>query len=164
MITDRPLHALVLALSLRLLVLGTTRAYVILDVDWDVVLSIVLGIAGIGYVVIDHRRVTKLDEWGQSLGERVATLEAQIQTQGPHSIPERISELEGKMEAELIKHRIAEIADARIEAMGAPDLTDRLVKLEQLVERRGRDKRGRFAASASNDHGSSCEDPRVAAE
>lgn len=84
---------------------------VILDVDWDVVLSIVLGLAGIGYVVIDHRRVSKLDEWGQSLGERVASLEAQIQGQSQHTIPERLASLESR--ADEIRDWTEDIASIR---------------------------------------------------
>lgn len=109
-------------------------AAVILDVDWDVVLSIVLGLAGIGYVVIDHRRVSKLDEWGQSLGERVAAIEATLATSNPQTLPERVAALEAQPEltedVASLRERMATV-EARID-------------WKQITHTRG--AKGRFAS------------------
>lgn len=126
-------------------------AHVILDVDWDVVLSLVLGMAGIGYVVIDHRRTSKLDELAQSLGERVATIEAVIHdsrdlvdrvarleatSTDAMTVEQRIASLEVKAERdEHLEERVAGIGE-RIAAVEATrELSERIARLEAISER-----------------------------
>lgn len=47
-----------------------------LDVDWDVVLAVALGLGAIGTTLVEYRRTSKLDAVADDLRERVATLEA----------------------------------------------------------------------------------------
>ncbi len=93
---------------------------VILDVDWDVVLAIVLGLAAIGYAVLEYRRTSKLDDLAQSLGERLAKVETVVSADAPHSLAERVSELEARIE---YAERIATL-EARVDYQ-APKITKR---------------------------------------
>jgi hypothetical protein len=50
-------------------------AYGALDVDWDVVLAVALGLGAIGTALVEHRRTSKLDDVADNLRERVTALE-----------------------------------------------------------------------------------------
>ncbi len=51
-------------------------AYGALDVDWDVVLAVALGLGAIGTALVEHRRTSKLDDVADNLRERITALEA----------------------------------------------------------------------------------------
>lgn len=126
------------------------RYAVILDLDWDAVFAIALGIGALGTVVLEYRRTTKLDELAQELGERVATIEAVIHdsrdlvdrvarleatSTDAMTVEQRIASLEVKAERdETLEERIAGIGErvAVVEAKG--ELSERIARLEAHAE------------------------------
>lgn len=145
---------------------------VILDVDWDAVFAITLGIGALGMVVLEHRRTTKLDDLAQDMGERIAKIEVIVAGDAPHTLAERVAALEATIERiEDKPDTSAAIADLR-ERLGVveeqPDLREDIIALRErvaVVEARidfkpithTRNARGKFVSPGS---ATTCEDPK----
>ena len=122
---------------------------VILDVDWDAVFAITLGIGALGMVVLEHRRTTKLDDLAQDMGERIAKIETLLAIDAPHGLAERVASLEAASEqgpdTVALAERVAVLETKR-------EYDERLAEVERkLASRKERNARGQFA--------STCEDP-----
>jgi hypothetical protein len=132
-------------------VLGLGAA-VILDIDWDAVFAIVLGIGALGTVVLEHRRSSKLDDYAQSMGERLAALEAVVHesrdmidrvarleatSTDAMTVEQRIAGLEVRAERDQhMEERIAGIGErvAGLEAKG--EMVERIARIEAVLEER----------------------------
>lgn len=107
--------------------------HVILDIDWDAVFAIALGLGALGTVVIEYRRTSKLDELAHDLVDRVARLEAT--STDAMTVEQRIASLEVKAERdEMLEERVASIGERVASIEATRDLSERIARLEALNE------------------------------
>lgn len=87
--------------------------------DWDELMMLCMGAAGIAYIIGDFKRERRLDDLAVSLSERVARLEAlAVDSPNQHDLAARISRVETKVE---FAERLATLeakADVEAEADG----------------------------------------------
>ena len=133
--------------------------------DWDEVLMIAMGFAGLAWIVVDQKRERRLDLAESELRERVAKLEAQLASDNPVTLPERVAKLEADAEwiaAEVgsqlaIVGRVAKLEEAQIDTVA---VCERLVAIETRIDFKPvthtRGPKGRFASPAVVG-GSTCE-------
>lgn len=124
--------------------------HVILDLDWDAVFAIALGIGALGTVVLEYRRTSKLDELAQELGERLATIEAVIHdsrdlvdrvarleatSTDAMTVEQRIASLEVKAERdETLEERIASVQERVAIVETEHKISERIARLEAAAE------------------------------
>lgn len=114
----------------------------IADVDWEVVLSVALGLGAIAVTWIEHRRTSKLDTAADEFRERIAQLEAGLEAAR--------DEAALASDLSIIAERVATIGTATTTAIERlADTVERVAVIEARIDYRPithtRGKAGRFA-------------------
>jgi hypothetical protein len=124
--------------------------------DWELVIIVGIACAGVWTMVAEaraHQRdaTERIEIWA-----RVAQIETAIASQAPHTIAERVSEIEGAREGEVDTAALS----ARVSALEiAVDLGQRLAAVEARIDHKTithtRAKDGKFARTGAD----TCETP-----
>lgn len=81
--------------------------------DFDEIMMIAMGFAGLAYVIVDLKRERRLDQFAIAICEDIATLKAVLGEGNPHPLNERVAAIE-----------------ASLETFDPADVRERLAKLE----------------------------------
>ncbi len=71
---------------------------VALGFDWDEILMLCTALGAAAYIVMEWRRVSRLDEYALDFAERMGAVEAAIGGHNPHSIDARVAAIESALE------------------------------------------------------------------
>lgn len=118
------------------------------DVDWEVVLSVSLGLGACAITWIEHRRASKLDDVADELRERVVRLEAAWEHAALDAdldvLTERLSSMAVAPDITILAERTAALAERLI------DQGERLATVEARIDHKQithtRNARGKFTS------------------
>jgi hypothetical protein len=66
--------------------------------DFDEVMMIAMGFAGLAYVIADLKRERRLDQFAVEIATRLGAIESATGSHAPHTIAERVASIESALE------------------------------------------------------------------
>ncbi len=70
----------------------------VLGFDFDEIMMIAMGFAGLAYVIADLKRERRLDQFAVAICEDIGELKAATGSHAPHTIAERVASIESALE------------------------------------------------------------------
>lgn len=139
--------------ALGIQVEAMTRVVALIDAqsfDWEELTMVLMGFAGVAWMVMDHKRTTALEAFALHFTEELARMKTILGDNGPHTLVERVSALEAYSENSISTHGLSE----RLSCVEVKlDLIERLTVLEARADHvpvrvTKRKKDGKYASPA----------------
>ena len=120
-----------------------------LGFDWDEILMICTAFGALAYVIMEWRRVSRLDEYALAFEQRLAELEGRTGAHNPISLAERVA----AVEAERATFDPAEVRATLASHEARLDIVERLATVEARLDHKPvtqtRAKGGKFASPSA---------------